>query len=221
MNAKMAPQRQKPARAAVLLCCIVLLLCVCVVRVAGQRRYETVLRPEPDRPPDSQSATDGAATPDRSQDTSRTNRFGDSRGDSAADGRVGPSYDPENKRYGGANRNPYRGDGYRNRFSPGVFNTDQNDRKVEGVGILAGWRDDLQGQRRPEAAFLNPYIEVQTRLGPVTGFIVQMYDEPKLPEELWPANLQLELQKHKLNVSTFLGIPYAQAPVEEGRFKVR
>ena len=213
-DAKMAPPDRRAVCAALLLCSVVSHVCP---RVGGQQRFDTVPGPNQPRPPNG----DDAATDNRSPLAS-TNRFGDSRGDSATNSHVGPNYDPENKRYGGSNRNPYhsRSGGYRNRFSTNNFGLPQEDRQVDGVGILAGWRDDLQGQKRPEAAFMNPYIEVQTRLGPVTGFIVQMYDKPKLPEELWPANLQLELQKHQLNVSTFLGIPYAQAPVDEGRFKV-
>ena len=196
-----------------------LVLCVCLRCVGGQRRYETA--------PRSDSAGGGvpwqAPTQDRSRQPTLADRSGETRDSAATGGQVGPKYDPENKRYGGSGRNPYHSasGGYRNRFSGGSVGSDGADRQAEGVGILAGWRDDLQGQRRPESSFLNPYIEVRTRLGPVTGFVVQLYDKPRLPEELWPANLQLELQKHQLNVSTFLGIPYAQAPIAEGRFKVR
>ncbi|KAF0313426.1 Neuroligin-3 [Amphibalanus amphitrite] len=196
---------------------VVLVLCVCAGCAAGQQRYETAPRPDPpgvDTPWD----TGQSATQNRLQQS--TNRFGEARDGANTDGQVGPQYDPEHKRFGGSDRNPYRGGStYRNRFSGGVVGYDGVDREVEGVGILGGWRDDLQGQRRPEAAFLNPYKEVRTLLGPVTGFVVQLYDKPRLPEELWPANLQLELQKYKMNVTTFLGIPYAQPPVDEGRFK--
>ena len=89
------------------------------------------------------------------------------------------------------------------------------------VGILAGWRPDLQGARRPGLGPEIPLVEIQTQLGPLTGFRVAVYDRPGLLEEEWPANLQLGVHKEKLNVTVFLGVPYAQPPVEEGRFKVR
>lgn len=240
--AKMATRRRRPVQCAVYrlwrertACCVALfVLCACVRGVSGQRLYEVEPQSAVNPEPRGRNAG-GAASPGvsgRLQDANApiTNRFGNTRDEQGTSeteqAPIGPNYDPNNKRFGGTNRNPYRAGagGYRGRFSGTNYGYEKYDpnRKVEGIGIQARWRSDLQGARRPESVFLNPYnnLQVQTRLGPVTGFRVQLYDRPGLPEELWPINLQPELQKHKLNVSVFLGIPYAQPPVDEGRFKV-
>ena len=48
-----------------------------------------------------------------------------------------------------------------------------------------------------------------------------MYDKPGTRFNERPVNKPIELQRHKLNVTVFLGVPYARPPINEGRFKVR
>ncbi|XP_037073982.1 neuroligin-like protein glit-1, partial [Pollicipes pollicipes] len=87
------------------------------------------------------------------------------------------------------------------------------------VGVLAGWRPDLQGARRPGEGLTNPLVELRTQLGPLTGFRVKLFDEPGLRPEEWPARLQPGVHKERRTVTAFLGVPYALPPVQEARFK--
>ncbi|XP_068200877.1 cholinesterase isoform X1 [Palaemon carinicauda] len=90
-------------------------------------------------------------------------------------------------------------------------------------GVLGGWRPDLQGEQRPSEI---PGIQlpladvfVTTDSGKVQGFYVYLYDKPGQRFDERPANKPIHQQRHILNVTTFLGIPYARPPIEEGRFK--
>ena len=67
---------------------------------------------------------------------------------------------------------------------------------------------------------LSENVRVSTDTGTVQGFYVYLYDRPGLRPEEWPVTKPLDLQRPYLNVTVFLGIPYAQQPVNEGRFKV-
>jgi hypothetical protein len=84
-------------------------------------------------------------------------------------------------------------------------------------GILAGWREDLQGKERPDSKHFirNRDILVNTNYGQVQGFKVQLYDDPYARHRPW--NVAVERVTKDVNV--FLGIPYAMPPTREGRFK--
>ena len=52
------------------------------------------------------------------------------------------------------------------------------------------------------------------------GFYVYLYDKPGVRHNERPVNKPIHQQRYIMNVSTFLGIPYAKPPLLEGRFKV-
>ena len=83
-------------------------------------------------------------------------------------------------------------------------------------GILAGWREDLQGKERPDSKHnLERDVFVTTNYGQVQGFKVYLYDDPEARHRPW----SLPVERVTRDVNVFLGIPYALPPVNEGRFK--
>lgn len=84
-------------------------------------------------------------------------------------------------------------------------------------GILGGWREDLQGRKRPDSKQLeeNRDVYIRTNYGQVQGFKVNLYDHPEARHRPW--NMPVERVTAQVNV--FLGIPYAMPPDKEGRFK--
>lgn len=86
-------------------------------------------------------------------------------------------------------------------------------------GVLAGWRPDLQGRQRPDSINLERDAYVTTSYGQIQGFKVHLYDNPDPKSYFRPG--QTPVERIQGNCSVFLGIPYAQPPIREGRFKVR
>ncbi|KAK4300064.1 hypothetical protein Pmani_027712 [Petrolisthes manimaculis] len=90
-------------------------------------------------------------------------------------------------------------------------------------GVLDTWRPDLQGEHRPsEEPGLNlplADIFVTTDSGKVQGFYVYLYDKPGVRPQERPVSKPIHQQRHLMNVSVFLGVPYARPPMVEGRFK--
>ncbi|XP_063585263.1 uncharacterized protein LOC134762648 [Penaeus indicus] len=128
-------------------------------------------------------------------------------------------YGEDQGRYG-SNRYDARG-----RERPGYDGRPFDSRNVNGkLGVLDHWRPDLQGQQRPsETPGINlPLADlfVTTDSGKVQGFYVYLYDKPGVRPADRPVQKPIHQQRHIMNISTFLGIPYARPPIEEGRFKV-
>lgn len=93
----------------------------------------------------------------------------------------------------------------------------ENDDEPVLPGILGGWRSDLQGKQRQDSFQLERDVTVRTNYGSVQGFYVHLYDDPN-PESLYRSgSTAVEYRLNK--AATFLGIPYAQPPVGEGRFR--
>ncbi|XP_056646236.1 neuroligin-like protein glit-1 isoform X1 [Diorhabda sublineata] len=84
-------------------------------------------------------------------------------------------------------------------------------------GILGSWREDLQGKAREQTREQPRDVFVETSHGTVQGFQVYLFDNPD-PESLYRPGAEF-IERQQGIVSTFLGIPYAQPPVLEGRFK--
>ncbi|XP_011300993.1 neuroligin-2 isoform X1 [Fopius arisanus] len=84
-------------------------------------------------------------------------------------------------------------------------------------GILGGWREDLQGRQRADSKRLeiDRDVFVNTHYGQVQGFKVYLYDHPEARHRPW--NLPVERVTGHANV--FLGIPYAEPPTKQKRFK--
>ena len=87
-------------------------------------------------------------------------------------------------------------------------------------GVFEEWRPDLMGTCRPDYAanVQERDITVTTPYGRIRGFYVHLFDGPGVQ----PADRPGVYNQGKLwrTVSTFLGIPYATPPINEGRFKV-
>lgn len=82
------------------------------------------------------------------------------------------------------------------------------------------WRTDLMGTCRPDFAanIVDKDVSVTTPYGRIRGFYVYLFDGPGVAIGDRPG--PNHFRKLWRTVSTFLGIPYATPPVNEGRFKV-
>lgn len=98
------------------------------------------------------------------------------------------------------------------------YDWDERTTQIPLPGILAGWRTDLQGRNRSGAEFLDKYVTVNTAQGEIHGFLVYLYDNPDPLSGYRPDPHRVD--RILRNTSVFLGIPYAQPPINEGRFKV-
>ena len=76
----------------------------------------------------------------------------------------------------------------------------------------------LQGECRPGCENLPRDITINTNYGRVNGFLVYLYDGPRVPEFDRPGVANVD--KIKASVSVFLGVPYAQPPIGEARLMV-
>ncbi|XP_004531688.1 neuroligin-2 isoform X1 [Ceratitis capitata] len=133
------------------------------------------------------------------------------------------------RRYGHYLPNGY-GTNYPGRNSPGQypqgmpnedrFRFDPNNPNAAHTpfpGILAGWREDLQGKQRRDSLTLDRDVFVTTNYGQVQGFKVYMYDNPDPKSFYRPYHSTVDRVMGECSV--FLGIPYALPPTFEGRFK--
>ncbi len=85
--------------------------------------------------------------------------------------------------------------------------------------MLGGWLPELQGECRPGCENLPRDVHINTNYGRVNGFLVYLYDGPRVPEFDRPGVANVD--KIKATVSVFLGVPYAQPPIGEARLMVR
>ncbi|XP_059481006.1 neuroligin-2 isoform X2 [Neocloeon triangulifer] len=115
---------------------------------------------------------------------------------------------------GGVGAGGIGGNFYGNRYDDPLHST-----PFPEPGILAGWRSDLQGRQRPDSINLvnDRDVYVTTPFGQIQGFKVHLYDNPDPHSYFRPG--QSPVERVQGNCSVFLGIPYAQPPVREGRFK--
>ncbi|XP_030377573.1 acetylcholinesterase [Scaptodrosophila lebanonensis] len=138
------------------------------------------------------------------------------------------TYTFNDRRYGHYQPNGY-GANYPGRNPPGQypqgmpnedrFRFDPNDpnARTPFPGILAGWREDLQGKQRRDSLTLDRDVFVTTNYGQVQGFKVYMYDNPDPKSFYRPYHSTVDRVMGECSV--FLGIPYALPPTFEGRFK--
>jgi len=91
---------------------------------------------------------------------------------------------------------------------------------MKGCGVFDEWRPDLMGTCRPDFAanVVDKDVSVTTPYGRIRGFYVHLFDGPGVAIGDRPG--PNHYRKLWRTVSTFLGIPYATPPVNEGRFKV-
>lgn len=106
-------------------------------------------------------------------------------------------------------------------WRPGIECSEKrNNRYLERL-ILCLNQLDLMGSCRPDYAanVQERDISVTTPYGRIRGFYVHLFDGPGVPIGDRPG----VYHQGKLwrTISTFLGIPYAMSPVNEGRFKVQ
>ncbi|KAH8325093.1 hypothetical protein KR074_010616 [Drosophila pseudoananassae] len=138
------------------------------------------------------------------------------------------TYTFNDRRYGHYQPNGF-GANYPGRNSPGQypqgmpnedrFRFDPNDpnARTQFPGVLAGWREDLQGKQRRDSLTLERDVFVTTNYGQVQGFKVYMYDNPDPKSFYRPYHSTVDRVMGEC--SAFLGIPYALPPTFEGRFK--
>nr|AAQ22486.1 RE15719p [Drosophila melanogaster] len=138
------------------------------------------------------------------------------------------TYTFNDRRYGHYQPNGY-GANYPGRNPPGQypqgmpnedrFRFDPNDpnARTQFPGVLAGWREDLQGKQRRDSLTLERDVFVTTNYGQVQGFKVYMYDNPDPKSFYRPYHSTVDRVMGECSV--FLGIPYALPPTFEGRFK--
>ncbi|XP_017023941.1 cholinesterase [Drosophila kikkawai] len=138
------------------------------------------------------------------------------------------TYTFNDRRYGHYQPNGF-GANYPGRNPPGQypqgmpnedrFRFDPNDpnARTQFPGVLAGWREDLQGKQRRDSLTLERDVFVTTNYGQVQGFKVYMYDNPDPKSFYRPYHSTVDRVMGEC--SAFLGIPYALPPTFEGRFK--
>ncbi|XP_044315331.1 acetylcholinesterase [Drosophila rhopaloa] len=138
------------------------------------------------------------------------------------------TYTFNDRRYGHYQPNGF-GANYPGRNAPGQypqgmpnedrFRFDPNDpnARTQFPGVLAGWREDLQGKQRRDSLTLERDVFVTTNYGQVQGFKVYMYDNPDPKSFYRPYHSTVDRVMGECSV--FLGIPYALPPTFEGRFK--
>jgi len=117
-------------------------------------------------------------------------------------------------------RNFYLNGRNRGVIRPGSTNSGSGIRtQLPGCGVFDEWRPDLMGTCRPDFAanIIDKDVSVTTPYGRIRGFFVHLFDGPgvALGDRPGPNHYR----KLWRTVSTFLGIPYATPPVNEGRFK--
>ena len=85
--------------------------------------------------------------------------------------------------------------------------------------VILSCCDVFVGQCRPGCENLPRDVSINTNYGRVNGFLVYLYDGPRVPEFDRPGVANVDKVKGK--VSVFLGIPYAQPPTGNARLMVR
>ncbi|XP_044256720.1 neuroligin-4, Y-linked [Tribolium madens] len=116
---------------------------------------------------------------------------------------------------------------YNNRWRPGdpriqgqdehFFYDQQGNGEPILPGVLGGWRTDLQGKFRSQTKDRKRDIFVTTTHGQVQGFLVYLFDNPD-PESLYRPGSEF-IEREYGATEVYLGIPYAEPPILEGRFK--
>ncbi|XP_072401949.1 cholinesterase isoform X1 [Diabrotica undecimpunctata] len=145
-----------------------------------------------------------------------------------------PPYIPNNPEYDHSSTYLYKGRRYGQNYNSNYYGQRPGDPRIRGQderfsydragiaepilpGILGGWREDLQGKKRDQTREKLRDVFVDTVYGTVQGFQVYLFDNPD-PESLYRPGSEF-IERQQGIASAFLGIPYAQPPVLEGRFK--